>query len=125
MVDGAIIIAANFGVSEHVIGVTVVAFGTSAPELITSIMAAFKKHTDISVGNLIGSNIFNILGVLGITSLIKEIPVSTQVITNDVFWMLAISFLVFPLMIFGYKINRLKGFLLFASYCVYIYFVVS
>ncbi|PCJ23899.1 MAG: hypothetical protein COA97_10690 [Flavobacteriales bacterium] len=125
LVDGAIIIAANFGVSEHVIGVTVVAFGTSAPELITSIMAAFKKHTDISVGNLIGSNIFNILGVLGITSLIKEIPVSTQVITNDVFWMLAISFLVFPLMIFGYKINRLKGFLLFASYCVYIYFVVS
>jgi cation:H+ antiporter len=125
LLDGAIQIASNFGVSEHVIGVTIVAFGTSVPELITSVMAAFKKHTDISVGNLIGSNIFNVLGVLGITSLVKEIPVTTQVITNDIFWVLAISFIVFPLMVIGYKINRLRGFILFASYCVYIYFVVS
>jgi cation:H+ antiporter len=125
LLDGAVQIASNFGVSEHIIGVTIVAFGTSVPELITSVMAAFKKHTDISVGNLIGSNVFNILGVLGITSLIKEIPVSAQVITNDIYWVMAISFLVFPLMIIGYKINRIRGFLLFASYCVYIYFVVS
>lgn len=125
LLDGSVQIASNFGVSEHVIGVTIVAFGTSVPELITSVVAAFKKHTDISVGNLIGSNIFNILGVLGITSLIKEIPVSTQVVTNDIFWVLAISFVVFPVMIIGYKINRIRGFLLFASYCVYIYFVVS
>ena len=60
LLDGAVVIAENFGVSEHVIGVTIVAFGTSVPELITSVVAAFKKHTDISVGNLIGSNIFNI-----------------------------------------------------------------
>jgi cation:H+ antiporter len=125
LLEGAVIIAANFGVSEHVIGVTIVAFGTSVPELITSVMAAFKKHTDISVGNLIGSNIFNILGVLGITSLVKEIPVTNLVINNDIYWVLAISFLVFPLMIIGYKINRIRGFLLFAAYCVYIYFVVS
>jgi len=125
LLDGAVQIAANFGVSEHVIGVTIVAFGTSVPELITSVMAALKKHTDISVGNLIGSNIFNILGVLGITSLVKEIPVSDLVISNDIYWVLAISFLVFPLMIIGYKINRIRGFILFASYCVYIYFVVS
>ena len=125
LLEGAVIIAANFGVSEHVIGVTIVAFGTSVPELITSVMAAFKKHTDISVGNLIGSNVFNILGVLGITSLVKEIPVTDLVINNDIYWVLAISFLVFPLMIIGYKINRIRGFLLFASYCVYIYFVVS
>ena len=125
LLDGAVQIASNFGVSEHVIGVTIVAFGTSVPELITSVVAAFKKHTDISVGNLIGSNIFNILAVLGITSLIKEIPVSTQAISNDIYWVLAISLLVFPLMIIGYKINRIRGFILFASYCVYIYFVVS
>jgi cation:H+ antiporter len=125
LLDGAIKIASNFGVSEHVIGVTIVAFGTSVPELITSVVAAFKKHTDISVGNLIGSNIFNVLGVVGITSLVKEIPISNQVITNDIYWVLAISFLVFPLMIIGYKINRLRGFLLFGSYCIYIYFVVS
>jgi len=125
LVDGSIQIASNFGVSEHVIGVTIVAFGTSVPELITSIMAAIKKETDISVGNLIGSNIFNILGVLGITSLVREIPVSMQVITNDIYWVLGISFLIFPLMIIGYKINRIRGFILFAAYCIYIYFVVS
>jgi len=125
LLKGAIDIASNFGVSEHVIGVTIVAFGTSVPELITSIMAAIKKETDISVGNLIGSNIFNILGVVGITALVKEIPVSMQVITNDIYWVLGISFLVFPLMIIGYRINRVKGFLLFSAYCVYIYFVVS
>lgn len=125
LLDGAIVIASNFGVSEHIIGVTIVAFGTSVPELITSVMAALKKHTDISVGNLIGSNIFNIFGVLGITALVKEIPVSLQVVNNDIFWVLAISFMVFPLMIIGYKINRSRGLLLFLSYCVYIYFVVS
>lgn len=125
LLDGAITIASDFGVSEHIIAVTIVAFGTSVPELITSVVAALKKETDISVGNLIGSNIFNILGVLGITSLVKEIPVSLQVTSNDVFWVIAISLLVLPLMIINYKINRFKGFLLFASYCIYIYFVVS
>lgn len=125
LLDGAVQIASNFGVSEHIIGVTIVAFGTSVPELITSVVAAFKKHTDISVGNLVGSNIFNLLGVVGITSLVKEIPVTMHVLTNDIYWLLAISFLVFPLMIVGYKINRLRGFGLFAAYCIYIYFVVS
>ncbi|MDF1673100.1 MAG: calcium/sodium antiporter [Vicingaceae bacterium] len=125
LLDGAVTIASDFGVSEHVIAVTIVAFGTSVPELITSVVAAIKKETDISVGNLIGSNIFNILGVLGITSLVKEIPVSLQVVNNDIFWVLAISFLVLPLMIINYKINRVRGFLLFVSYGVYIYFVVS
>ena len=125
LLDGAVQIAASFGVSEHVIGVTIVAFGTSVPELITSVVAALKKETDISVGNLIGSNIFNILGVLGITALIKEIPVTTQAITNDIYWVLFISLLVFPLMIIGYKINRIRGGLLFMAYCSYIYFVVS
>ena len=125
LIEGSVQIASNFGVSEHVIGVTIVAFGTSVPELITSMVAAFKKHTDISVGNLIGSNIFNIFGVLGISSIVKEIPVSMQVIKVDVFWLLAVSFIIFPLMIIGYKINRLRGILLVISYCIYIYYVVS
>ncbi|MGB0887572.1 MAG: calcium/sodium antiporter [Vicingaceae bacterium] len=125
LLDGAVTIASNFGVSEHVIGVTIVAFGTSVPELITSVVAAFKKHTDISVGNLIGSNIFNILGVLGITALVKEIPVTDQVINIDSLWMLAIAFLIFPLMIIGFKVNRLRGLLLFAFYGVYIYFALT
>ena len=125
LLDGAVDMASNFGISEHVIGVTIVAFGTSVPELITSVMAALKKETDISVGNLIGSNIFNILGVLGITSLVKEIPVTKDVVSEDALWVLAISFILFPLMIIGFKINRIRGFLLFTFYCVYIYFVVS
>ncbi len=125
LVDGAKIIAANFGVSEHVIGVTIVAFGTSVPELITSVMAAFKKETDISVGNLIGSNIFNIFGVLGITALVKDISVTQKVVNVDSLWMLAIAFLILPLMLIGYKITRARGVLLFLVYCLYIYFVVS
>ena len=125
LVDGAKIIALNFGVSEHIIGVTIVAFGTSVPELITSVMAALKKEMDISVGNLIGSNIFNILGVLGITALFKDISVTQKVVNVDSLWMLFIAFLILPLMFFGYKITRLRGFLLFLFYCVYIYFVVS
>ena len=125
LLSGAVTIAQSFGVSEHTIAVTIVAFGTSVPELITSVMAAIKKEMDISVGNLIGSNIFNILGVLGITSLVKEIPVSEQVTTIDIFWVIAISFFVFPLMIINYKINRFRGLLLFLSYAIYIYFVVS
>lgn len=125
LLDGAVKIASNFGVSEHVIGVTIVAFGTSVPELITSVVAAFKKHTDISVGNLIGSNIFNLLGVIGITAMVKEIPISNQVLNSDAYWLLAISLLVFPLMIIGFRINRIRGFTLFAAYCIYIYFVVS
>lgn len=125
LLSGAVTIAQSFGVSEHIIAVTIVAFGTSVPELITSVMAAIKKEMDISVGNLIGSNIFNILGVLGITSLVKEIPVSTQVTSIDIFWVIAISFLMFPLMIINYRINRYRGLLLFLSYAVYIYFVVS
>lgn len=125
LLDGAVQIATDFGVSEHIIGVTIVAFGTSVPELITSVVAALKKETDISVGNLVGSNIFNLLGVLGITTLIQEIPVSLQVMNEDIYWLLGISLLIFPLMIIGYRISRFKGFLLFVSYSIYIYFVVS
>ena len=125
LLDGAVQIAKSFGISEHIIGVTVVAFGTSVPELVTSVVAAFKKETDISVGNLIGSNIFNLLAVLGFTAIIKEIPVSEQVITNDVFWMMGIALLLLPLMFYKYNINRIKGFILFTSYIVYLFFVLK
>lgn len=125
LLDGAVQIATKFGVSEHVIGVTIVAFGTSIPELVTSVIAAIKKESDISVGNLIGSNIFNILCVLGFTAIIKETPVSEQVITVDVFWMIGIALLLLPLMWYKYSINRIKGFILTVSYLVYIYFVLK
>jgi len=122
LLDGAVEIARSFDVSDHFIAVTVVAFGTSAPELITSLTAAFRKQGDISVGNLIGSNLFNVLGILGITAMVQEIPVSDVVLNNDIFWVLAISFVLLPFMLTGMKIGRIKGVMLFGSYLAYIFF---
>lgn len=124
LLTGAVNIAQNLGVSEHIISVTIVAFGTSVPELATSVIAALKKQMDISVGNLIGSNIFNLLGVLGITAIVKEIPISQQVISNDVFWMLATAFLLLPLML-NYKISRWKGVILTIAYLLYVFFLLK
>lgn len=121
--DGAIEIAKQFDVSEHVISVTLVAFGTSVPELATSAIAAFKKQADISVGNLIGSNTFNILAIIGITSLVTEIPVALNVLNGDMLWMMGIAALVLPFMLLGKTINRLEGGILLAVYIAYIYFV--
>ena len=119
--EGATDMAKMFGVSDHVIGVTVVAFGTSVPELVTSMMAAFRKQAGISIGNLIGSNVFNLLGVLGVTGMIKAIPVSTTMLAVDVYWMLFVAALIFPLMLFGKKLNWWKGAILFSIYVMYVY----
>ncbi|NOZ45657.1 MAG: calcium/sodium antiporter [Chlorobi bacterium] len=123
LVNGAKQIALNIGVSERVISISLIAFGTSVPELATSLIAAFKHETDISIGNIIGSNIFNILGILGTTSVVKEIPVNFQEFKTDIFWMLGISLLLFVLIIplKGGILKRYKGLILFAIYCIYIY----
>ena len=98
LILGAVNLATAFGVSERVIGVTVVSIGTSIPELSASIVAVLKKEKAISLGNLIGSNIFNILAVLGITAIITPIELrDTDLLQYDIFWMLGISFLVLPL----------------------------
>ena len=125
LVDGAIIIAENKGVSERVIGLTVIAFGTSVPELTTSLVAAFKKESDISIGNLIGSNIFNILGIIGVTALVTDIPVLEATLDFDVYWMLGISVLVLPFMIFRHQVQvrRIEGVILLALYITYIAFL--
>jgi cation:H+ antiporter len=121
LVEGASAIARNYAVSERIIGITMVAFGTSVPELITSVVAAYRGKSDISIGNLIGSNLFNILAILGISSMIKEIPVSQLILKVDMIWLLAISALIFPLMIVGKKITRLKGIFLTLLYVIYIF----
>ncbi|MFK7787428.1 MAG: calcium/sodium antiporter [Crocinitomicaceae bacterium] len=105
---------------DSIIGVTVVAFGTSAPELVASIVAAVRKQSDISLGNLIGSNIFNVFAVIGITSIVKPIDVSDQVLEFDMYWMLGIVFLLIPILLFGKRIGRLKGFILFGTYAAYV-----
>ena len=122
LVSGASEIALSWGVSKRIISITIVAFGTSVPELTASIIAAFKKQTDISIGNIIGSNIFNILAVLGITSMIKEIPVNFADFHSDILWMLGISILLF-IFIFPFKtgyLRRSESILLFGVYIAYI-----
>lgn len=124
LVNGAVDIASKLGVSERVIGVSMVAFGTSVPELAASVIAALRKEKAISLGNLIGSNIFNIASVLGLTAMITPINVLDEnVLQNDIIWMLIISFLLLPLVFIPKKleVTRLKGFLLIIFYSVFIY----
>ncbi|MHA7058415.1 calcium/sodium antiporter [Aquimarina sp. M1] len=123
LVDGAKDIATKMGVSEAVIGLTMVAVGTSVPELAASVIAALKQEKAISLGNLIGSNIFNIASVLGVTSLIRPITVGdTRLMDIDIFWMLGFALILVPLAFIPKKmiLGRPKGFLIFAAYCIFI-----
>lgn len=122
LIEGVINIARVHYISEKFISVTAVAFGTSIPELVTSAVAAYRKETDISIGNLIGSNVFNILAILGITALAQPIKISESINSFDIYYMLGISLLVFPLMYFGKKITRIKGVILILTYLIYVYF---
>lgn len=126
LVKGATQIAINLGVSEAVIGVTMIAIGTSVPELAASVIAAAKKEKAISLGNLIGSNIFNIGSVLGLTSMIKTIPVTEPLIlSRDIFWMLLFAAAILPLGLLPKRneINKTKGFALVILYGVFIVLV--
>lgn len=120
LLNGSVSLAKSAGMSERVIGITIIAFGTSVPELVTCGVAAYRKETDISIGNLIGSNIFNIFAVIGVTSMIHPITVSQESVSWDMIWMLAIALLLLPLMIFGKKFGRFKGLILAATYVIYI-----
>jgi len=119
-VGGAKNIASLMGISERVIGLTVVALGTSLPELVTSVVAAFRKQMDMALGNIIGSNVFNILSILGITSIIIPIQVSPDIIRVDMVWMLIITFMLFPMMVLFRKITRVEGFILLGTYVAYV-----
>ena len=126
LVNGASGLAREIGLSERIISVSIVAFGTSVPELAASIIAALKKQKDLSIGNLIGSNIFNVLAVLGITSMVKPIAVLDEsLITNDIWWMLGISVLLYPLMFLFKKdhFGRVEGLVLLMVYTIYILFL--
>jgi cation:H+ antiporter len=119
LLQGAVEIARNLGMEERVIGITVIAFGTSVPELVASAVAAYHKESDISIGNLIGSNIFNIMAVIGLTVIVKPIGVTEKTLTVDMIWMLAIALALLPMLLLGKKINRFKGLLLLGSYVAY------
>jgi cation:H+ antiporter len=127
LVEGAVSIAEDIGVSDRVIGITVVSIGTSIPELAASIIAIIKKEKAISLGNLIGSNIFNIMSVLGITAIVSPITVKDQgFITNDLFFMTFIAFVLFPLVFAPsrMKLSWKEGLVLLSIYGAFVYKVI-
>jgi cation:H+ antiporter len=126
VVDGAVHLAGLLGLSETLIGLTVVALGTSLPELVTSIAAALKKNTDIAIGNAVGSNIFNLLWILGVSSVIKPLPFN--VASNvDILAVIASSCLILIAMMVGRRmeIKRVEGIIFVLAYVAYLFFVVQ
>ncbi len=125
LVNSALVLAEMAGVSELVIGLTVVAFGTSLPEVVTVLVAALKKERDIAVGSVIGSNILNILAVLGIAGLFipESIPVKPALLRFDLLVMLAVSIACIPIFFTGHKISRWEGFLFLGYYTSYIFYL--
>jgi cation:H+ antiporter len=123
LVENAVFISREFGVSERIIGVTIIAIGTSLPELITSIIAALSRRTDLALGNILGSNIMNILSIIGLTAIIKPIGVSVEFINSDFLWMLGITLFLFPLMKTKMRVSKIEGALLLLSYGAYLFFL--
>jgi len=123
-IDGAIKLANSFGISERIIGITIVSVGTSIPELVTSLVAVFNKEKSISLGNLLGSNIFNVFAVLGITSLLTPLSVLDQNIINyDIYVMLFFAAIILPLIFFPKKLvlGRKEGVIILLFYSIYVY----
>ncbi len=121
LVDGAVSIARDYGISEAFIGLTIVAVGTSLPELATSLIAAFRRQSEIAIGNIVGSNIFNVLGILGVTALIAPIPVASRFLTFDLPVMVAVSLVLTALLLSRPVIGRGIGVAMLAGYVAYVW----
>ncbi|SDE16791.1 calcium/sodium antiporter [Rhodospira trueperi] len=120
LVQGAIAVGRTFGVSETVLGLTVVAVGTSLPELVTSVVAAIRRQSDVAFGNVIGSNIFNSLGILGVTAAVHPIPVPPQIAAMDIWVMLGATLLLIVFAVTGWRLSRIEGGVFLALYGGYI-----
>lgn len=120
LLKGAIGIAESFKISEAVIGLTLVAVGTSLPELSISMLAAFRKHADVAIGNILGSNIFNILGILGVSALMKPLSVSSRILLFDQWVLLAITIVLIMFLYTGRRLSRVEGGLFLFGYLAYI-----
>ncbi|WP_417441203.1 calcium/sodium antiporter [Idiomarina sp.] len=120
MLSGAIGLAESFGVSEAVIGLTLVAVGTSLPELAVSVMAALRRHADVAVGNILGSNIFNLLGILGISALLQPLPVPERILQFDQWMMLGTAVVLLLFLYTGRRLSRMEGGVLLAGYVAYV-----
>jgi cation:H+ antiporter len=119
-VTGAIALATWFGLSERVIGLTIVAAGTGLPEVVTSLVSVIRGRDDVALGNVIGSNIFNLLGILGISAAVAPLSVHPTIITSDSWWMLGAAVLLFPVMVTGLSVTRVEGGLMLALYVAYV-----
>jgi len=125
LVDNASIIARRYGVSDSVIGLTLVALGTSLPELATTVMAAIRRQTEVVLGNVIGSNMFNLLAIIGVTTLVAPIPVDREFLVFDLWVMLGASLLLGPFVLMCKDIGRLWGVALTGLYLLYVTLVLS
>lgn len=125
LVDAAVEIATKLGVSESVIGLTLVAVGTSLPELATSVLAAFRRKADIAIGNVIGSNIFNVLGIAGVVAVVKPVSVPADIASFDIWVMAAASILFMIFAWSGARIGRVEALLLLLGYGAYVTFLLQ
>lgn len=125
LVDGAISLAKGLGVSDTIIGLTIVAVGTSMPELVTSVMAALRKHSDVAYGNIVGSNIFNVLFILGTTSIIQPIDIPAQIASFDIWVMLAATGLLVYFARTGATLQRWEGWVFLSSYIAYTGYLIA
>jgi cation:H+ antiporter len=123
LVDAAVEMARGMGVSEAAIGLTIVAVGTSLPELVTSLVAAYRRHADVALGNVLGSNIYNILGIGGLTALIAPTTVPAEIARFDVWVMVLVSALLLLLGRSGWRVGRREGAALLAGYGAYLWWL--
>ena len=123
MVEGASNIARDYGISDAVIGLTLVAIGTSLPELATTVMAALRRQADVALGNVIGSNMFNLLGIIGVASLVGPIPVKDIFFERDFWIMLGATLMLIPFVFFKLDLTRVWGIVLTALYLTYLFVV--
>lgn len=123
LVDGAVGLARGLGVSETVIGLTIVAVGTSTPELVTSVVAAARRQSDVALGNVLGSNIYNLFGILGVTALVAPVAVPAEIVRFDGPVMLGVSLLLFLFAWTGLRIGRREGGVLLAAYAAYVWWL--
>jgi len=125
LVEGATRIAIDYGVSQAVIGVTLVAMGTSLPELAAAFVAALRKHADVALGNVLGSNVFNVFGMLGLTALIEPVGISPAFLDVDMWVMLGVSVLLIVFLMTGSRLSRGESLILLAGYCGYVAFLLQ
>jgi cation:H+ antiporter len=120
-VTGAVGIARLMGWSERLIGLTIVSAGTGLPEVVASLVSSVRGRSDMAIGNVIGSNLFNILAILGLSGLLAPLPVAPALVASDCWWMLGVTLLIFPIMFSGLRINRWEGAVLVAAYGAYLW----